>query len=98
MRPNGTGVGAYWYNSSCYNNSNTHNWMYLNDFWWTISPFSSGGSYIMWRLTTTGPFNITAGDYITTNARGVRPVVTLSPEVKIISGDGSSSSPYQLTI
>ena len=74
----------------CTNN----NWMYLNDVWWTMSPASySTDSRIVWFID---------GGRITNHyaysSNGVRPVVTLSPEVQIISGDGSSNSPYQLSL
>ena len=35
---------------------------------------------------------------VTTNASaGVRPVITLKGDVKVLSGDGSLTSPYKIT-
>ena len=86
---------------SIYNTNicSAQNWMHLDDYWYTLSPYSSdntssvlgmsGGMYATWgHLKAIG----------VSSSNGVRPVVTLSPKVKITGGDGSSSSPYQLTI
>ena len=94
---NCTGAYAYYKygDDACYNNSKNHNWMYDNYFnWWTLSPYSSTTSTYVWAVTTLG--------YLSENgsngkAYSVRPVVTLSGEVQITSGDGSSISPYQLS-
>ena len=88
-----TGTGAYWNNGSCYATSNTHNWMYLNNYWWTLSPYSNITSGYVWFVSS----NYLRDDS-TDNTRSVRPVVTLSPNVKITSGDGSQNNSYQLSI
>ena len=89
-----TGVYAYRDISSCYNNSSSHNWMYLNDIWWTLSPPSSNYTLGVWYVNSGGNLlSNVAGD-----SRGVRPVVTLAPDVKITGGDGSSTNSYQLSL
>ena len=94
---NSSCTGAYAYNnsSSCYNNSSSHNWMYISGtYWWTLSPRSGSDSGYVWYVTSSGGINgFTAG-----TSRGVRPVVTLSPDVKITGGDGSSTNSYQLSL
>ena len=85
---------AYVNTSSCYNNSSSHNWMYLNDVWWTLSPASYGTSTNVWHVSSRGGF----GHNYAYRSYGVRPVVTLKPEVKITSGDGSSTNSYQLSL
>ena len=75
-------------------NCNNNNWMYLNDYWWTISPYSYSISQNVWYVRSSGDFNYSSVD----RSNGVRPVVTLSPEVKIIGGDGSSTNAYQLSL
>ncbi len=84
-----TNITAYWTTSSCYNNSSSHNWMYLNDYWWTLSPSSNSSSRNVWYVVSSG--------YLSHNraysSHGVRPVVTLSPDVKI-SGSGTVNDPY----
>ena len=83
-------------NNNCYKS----NWMYttLVNTWWTITASNSYSHYV---------YLIDAGHYDgDTYVRGrivdnssdfssyVRPVVYLSSDIKIISGNGSSSSPY----
>ncbi len=70
------------------------NWMFNSDVWWTLSPRSGSDSGYVWYVTSSGGINgFTAG-----TSRGVRPVVTLSPDVKITGGDGSSTNSYQLSL
>ena len=88
-----TGAYAYRNTSSCYNSRN-HNWMFNSDWWWTMSPISSSYSHFVWIVAFDGSLNSRLAYY----TYGVRPVVTLSSNVKITSGDGSESSPYQLSI
>ena len=89
-----TGAGAYWNNSSCYNNSSNHNWMYLNDIWWTMSPYSGSYSRRVWYVNSSGNLY---NDYAN-NSFGVRPVLTLASNVQITGGAGTSSSPYTLGV
>ena len=74
----------------CKNN----NWMFNSKAWWTLSPNSGGASSTVWIVRNIGYIH-------TTNANtlyGIRPVVTLKPEVKITSGDGSESTPFTFEI
>ena len=89
-----TNITAYYNNSNCYNNSSSHNWMYLDDYWWTMSPYSSDSSYYVWRVYSPGRLYYNHAFL----AFGVRPVVTLSPEVKITSGDGTENNPFTLSL
>ena len=84
---------AYYSNSSCYSGGG-NNWMHISDIYWTMSPTSGNRSDIVWRVCSSGALDYYRARY----ADGVRPVVTLSPEVQITGGDGSSSNPYTLTI
>ena len=69
--------------------------MYINDVWWTMSPATPSYS----TSSSTYVLNVdSATDFATISSYGVRPVVTLSSKVKITSGDGSSSSPYELSL
>ena len=85
-----TDVAAAFNGTDCKNN----NWMYLNDIWWTMSPYSSSYSSNVWGVYSDGYLFYN----LATSTDGVRPVVTLSSKVKITSGDGSSSSPYELSL
>ncbi len=81
----------YAYDSTgCKNN----NWMFNSDYWWTMSPASTGHSSDVSYVGSGGALD----HYFAINRYGVRPVVTLSSSVKITGGDGSSSNPYTLTI
>ena len=91
-----TNITAYYDNSSCYRNSITHNWMYLNDSWWTMSPDSGRFSVgYVWTVALGGALSNRDG---ASYSRGVRPVLTLSSNVQITGGVGSSSDPYTLGI
>ena len=90
-----TGVYAYYNTSSCYNNISNHNWMYLyGTYWWTMTPLSNSVSDYVWYVYNTGVLTYNG----TTSSYSVRPVVTLSPEVKITGGNGSESNAYTLDI
>ena len=93
---NSSCTGAYAYNNtiSCYNNSSNHNWMYLNDIWWTMSPYSGSYSRRVWYVNSSGNLY---NDYAN-NSFGVRPVLTLASNVQITGGAGTSSSPYTLGV
>ena len=94
---NSSCTGAYAYAASnCFNSNSNHNWMYLNNYWWTLSPDSNKYSDAVWNIDKTGHFNFYMIDV--TFSYYVRPVVTLSPEVKITSGDGTQNNSYQLSI
>ena len=84
-----TDIAAGRNTTNCKNN----NWMFNSDVWWTLSPYSYSSSYYVWDVDNGSLINYRANNDI-----GVRPVVTLKPDVKITSGDGSSSSPYQLSL
>ena len=85
---------AYVSTSSCYNNSSSHNWMYISGtYWWTLSPDSNSNSRYVWIVASGGYIgNLNAyGSY------GVRPVLTLNSNIQITGGTGTSSSPYTLS-
>ena len=75
--------------SDCKNND----WLYESSYHqWTISPRTSV-SYDVFYVTSTGYVNFVSADY---TSYGVRPVVHLKSNIKIVDGDGSSSNPYVL--
>ena len=85
-----TDVDAAYDTTNCKNN----NWMYLNDDWWTMSPYSGSSSYGILEARSSGILNYNRAR----NPRGVRPVLTLASNVQITGGDGSSSNPYTLSL
>ena len=60
---------------------------------WLLTPYSSN-SYLAWFVTSDGYVRNDDDAYL---AYGVAPVLYLSSELEIESGDGSSSSPYKLS-
>ena len=77
---------------SNYSTCKNSDWMYINDYWRTLSPFSGDSS---------GVFSVDSDGYVRSyNAHNtglaVRPTVTLSSEVQITGGTGTESDPYTL--
>ena len=75
------------------NSSLTNNYLYSANTYWTMSPAYYNGTYAYNYVVQNGKLNT-----VTTNASaGVRPVITLKGDVKVLSGDGSLTSPYKIT-
>ena len=64
---------------------------YLNNnlYWWTITANNSSTNYIVRYDGSIGTIGVT-------NCHGIRPVVNLNPNIKIVAGDGSEENPYRL--
>ena len=75
--------------SDCKNND----WLFNSNYQWTISPYASS-SHAYNAFTVTSGGNV-AGT-IASNGFGVRPVVYLTSNVGVQSGDGSSGNPFIL--
>ena len=60
---------------------------------WLLTP-NSGGSYGAWFVSSVG---LVGYSYYASYAIGAVPVLSLSSELGIESGDGSSSNPYKLS-
>ena len=79
-------------NNDNYNTCKNSNWMFNSDFWWTLSPFSGVSNNVFLVQFDCSISDLGAKGALT----DVRPVVTLSSEVKITGGNGSKSNPYTL--
>ena len=84
--------GTFSLNNSNYSTCKNSNWMYINDLWWTLSPYSG---------ISGGVFSVNSGGYVNYNFAtitnyAVRPAITLSSEVQITGGTGTQSDPYTL--
>ena len=78
-------------------NTNTDFYLYTNQNWWSLSPgdFDGSGAY-EFRIDSDGYVGI---DGVVSSSRGVRPSISLKPEVLIASGgDGSTESPYEFVV
>ncbi len=72
------------------NASNDNYYLYTNQDWWTLSPCAYDGySYVFYNDS-----NGTLKELFVTDIYGVRPSVSLAPETKITSGDGTMNSPF----
>ena len=87
-------LGSY-NDSTCTSN----NWMKTiitnngGNWGWLLTP-GSGNAFSAWRVRSSGDVNLSNGTYF---AYGVAPVLHLGSELEIKAGDGSSSTPYQLS-
>ena len=84
----------YSWNSSNVSDCKNNDWLFNSNYQWTISPraFSSGARYAF-LVISNGPVN----PRIVCDGYGVRPVVYLSSNVGVQSGDGTSSDPFVLS-
>ena len=98
-----------------HNQQNKSYYLYTNNAWWTMTPFYFGKYYYHSNsYDTLGQFHyefvvdsngiLTANSYyesnrITSTSAGVRPSISLKPEVKVADGgDGSSATPYEFVV
>ncbi len=86
-----TSINAY-SNSSCYNSSNTHNYLYLNENPWTISP--SDGSFASQVFNVYGDGHL--GISYAFSSGVAYPAFYLSSETTL-KGDGSETNPYTVS-
>ena len=81
----------YNWDSSDFSDCKNNDWIFNSSYQWTITPHASRSDRVF-RLYGAGYVRI----YRTNYHSGVRPVVFLKSNIKIIDGDGSSSNPYIL--
>ena len=82
------------YAGGVYGQTNTSYYLYNDTYYWTMSPYRTypGGSTSAFLLNSNG--NLDAS-YVHFEV-GVRPVINLASDVTIKSGNGSSSTPYEI--
>ena len=83
-----------------YDNSicTANNWMkeiVVPNYGWLLTPYS-GTAYLAWNVRSGGYVDYSTGNAC--DAYGVAPVLSLTSELDIGSGSGTSSSPYQLSV
>ena len=82
----------YNWDSSGYSDCKNNDWMYNGNIWqWTISPRGGYSAYVFY-VSNTGY----VGNAYANTAGAGRPVVYLKSTIKVISGSGTTSSPYIL--
>ena len=87
------GLNYYGEDSNCIT---TNNWLDKSQYEWLLPQFSAY-SYLAFTLYTDG-YVISISDVAYKGEHGVRPVLYLSSNVKISSGNGTLQSPYTLSI
>ena len=89
-----TSAYAYMQDSNCYNNSETHNWIFAGpvnkQYAWTITPSNVNYSANIIVATTGG-----IGQNSSQNDRGISPVFFLSSNVNL-KGRGTINNPYKI--
>lgn len=78
--------------------ANTMYYLYTGQQYWTLSPstFNSDTLYAnAWRVHSTG--FLSSWTYVSSSI-GIRPVINLSANTKIISGDGTAINPYVVNL
>ena len=81
---------------SSYEDSTSNNWMkaiIAPNYGWLLTPYS-GNSYYAWFVWSSGGVD---NVYSASIAYGVAPVLSLSSELEIESGEGTSGNPYKLS-
>ena len=76
------------------NSSNTNNYLYTGQYYWTMSPSyfeSSVDDAYVFRVSSVGDLN---GEWVN-KAYGVRPVINLRADVQL-TGSGTTSDPYEV--
>ena len=82
---------ANW-DSSSYSDCKNNDWIFNNDYQWTLTPASSY-SYRVFFVDYAGYVSSNLSAYY---SRGVRPSVYLTSNVNISGGDGTMNNPYTL--
>ena len=71
-------------------------YLYINAWYLTMSPFDFNGTYA--TVGVVSSVSRLQRGYLSLTDRGVRPVINLTPDVKIISGDGTKNNPYTIQL
>jgi len=87
-----TNVYAYSNTPACYNNSDTHNYLFHSEYAWTMSPYSDSYSGYVWYVYSVGDINI---DDAYNSNYGVWPSFYLTSDTGL-SGKGTSGEPYEI--
>jgi len=69
--------------------------------WWTITPaekLDDTTSHSVMQMSPDGLYSVRAGNNSNFSKSGVRPVLSLKSCVQWSSGNGTSSSPYEVTV
>ncbi len=74
-----------------YGTNNTSYYLYIGQYYWTMSPYDFNGSWVnSFVVNTNGRFDPS----LVTASYGVRPVLNMNADVTVSGGDGTQSNPY----
>ena len=77
--------------------SNNSYYLYTGQYWWTLSP--EGFNYLFgynFLVYSSGMLSYSNDTDFSTN--GVRPAISLSHDLLVSRGDGTSENPYELVL
>ncbi len=80
-----------------YDVANTSYYLYTGQSYWTLSPDAFYSQFMI----TLGWYVVSGGALGTSSVKttyGIRPVINLSPNIQITSGDGSAVNPFIVTL
>ena len=80
--------------------SNTSYYLHTGEYYWTMSPSyfdSAGPAGYAYVFIVDSDGNLNFSNYYVGRTNGVRPVINLKADVTITRGNGSSSSPFEVT-
>ena len=91
-----TGVNTYTNNSSCFNNSNEHNYLFINGTHeWTLNPTAQANNSKVWSINTNGQLDPTSD---ANSSYNVRPVFYIELRESSLSGNGTMANPYKTNV
>ena len=91
---NKSSCGTFDLNNDNYSSCKNTTWMYINNNWWTLSPYADNSNSSHFVRVDSYVSNLYAN-----NANLlVFPVVYLSSNIKIIGGTGTPSDPYEISL
>ena len=75
--------------------SSDNNYLYTGQIWWSFSPYYFSGT----MTDGSGVYSTSSwSNSSVVKENGIRPVVSLSPDMYVIDGDGSSEAPYEVAL
>ena len=84
----------YNWDSSSYSDCNNNDWIFNNDYQWTLTPYSSHSGYVF-LVNSSGKVYC---ELIESGSSEFRPSVYLTSNVSISGGDGTMNNPYILKV
>lgn len=78
-----------------YTGYSNESFLYTGEHWWTMTPWSFSSNMAYNAVVSGGSAKLSYSS-VGIISLGVRPAISLIPELRIVDGDGSVSSPYHI--